>query len=183
MLFRSKILDIGTGSGCIALALKKHFKNSDVFACDISEGALDVARENAFANGVKVNFLQQDILQKSNWTTLVPRLPSFDLIVSNPPYVRKSEMEAMHKNVLDFEPHTALFVEDENALKYYEAITDFALVGNLKKNGYLFFEINEEMADDICRMAELKGFSNIQLKKDMRGKDRMLLCQNNFITL
>ncbi len=164
-----KLLDIGTGSGCIAIALKKYLPEAEVFALDISAEALATAKENAQSNGVSIHFIQQDILNKNSSFPF----SDVDIIVSNPPYVRHSEKTFMQKNVLNFEPHLALFVEDENALVYYEAIADFASK-KLIHSGFLFFEINEEKGAAVCEMLEQKGFTSIELKKDMNEKDRMV---------
>lgn len=167
---KPKILDIGTGSGCIAVALAKKLPDAEVQAWDISEGALSIARKNAELNGTSVRFLLKDALQ--------PTLDesSFDVIVSNPPYVLDQEKTTMEKNVLDFEPHTALFVPDNNPLLFYEKIAELALK-HLTNNGRLFFEINREKGTDVCRMLSAKGFSNVELRKDISGNDRMILAQ------
>nr|WP_068890741.1 peptide chain release factor N(5)-glutamine methyltransferase [Pedobacter panaciterrae] len=160
------ILDIGTGSGCIAISLKKKL-DFKVSAIDISEGALVVARGNALLNNAEVNFIHADILNyKSD--------EKYDVIVSNPPYITMEEQKAMHQNVLENEPHLALFVSDEKPLIFYEAIADFAL-SNLKDNGLLCFEINEYLGKETVQMLSDKSFVNIELKKDMQGKDRMIL--------
>lgn len=162
-----KILDIGTGSGCIAVALAKKLPAANVQAWDISEKALSVARENAKLNGVEVEFLQKDILSETT------NSEHFDIIVSNPPYVLEKEKAAMEKNVLDFEPHLALFVPDNDPLLFYEKIADFALK-NLTKQGKLYFEINREKGSELCEMLSEKGFSHIELRKDISGNERMV---------
>lgn len=165
------ILDIGTGSGCIAISIAKHFEHANVYALDISKEALEVAKENAKNNGVDISFLNKDILEISN-----ARLESqtqFDVIVSNPPYVRHLEKKMMHSNVLDNEPHLALFVDDENPLQFYKAITEFA-VKNLKNDGVLFFEINEYLGNEMIQLLKSNNFKNIQLKQDFFKKDRMI---------
>ena len=161
------ILDIGTGSGCIAIALKKHLPEANVSAIDISEEALMIAKANAILNQTKINFLQADILSP------IPKgANGFDIIVSNPPYVRHSEKDKMSRNVLDYEPHSALFVKDDDALVFYKAIADFAL-HNLVPGGKLYFEINEKLGADVKTLLEGKGFTNIEVKKDLSGKERI----------
>ncbi len=163
------ILDIGTGSGCIAIALKKHIPSAKVVALDISEEALKVAGQNALLNNVQINFLQDNILHPSS----VIGHNSFDIIVSNPPYVCISEKDEMQKNVLDYEPHLALFVEDSNPLLFYNAIADFALT-HLNRNGRLYFEINGMYGEETKQLMVEKGFKNIELKKDLNNKNRIL---------
>ncbi|PTT03603.1 peptide chain release factor N(5)-glutamine methyltransferase [Pedobacter sp. HMWF019] len=162
------LLDIGTGSGCIAVALKKSLDGFHVSALDVSVDALEVAQYNAAMNKVVVNFIEADILLYSG-------TESFDLIVSNPPYIKEDEKPEMHENVLAHEPHRALFVSNENPLIFYKAIANFALV-HLNPQGLLFFEINEYLGKETVEMLEFKGFTRITLKKDMQGKDRMVSC-------
>ena len=159
-------MDIGTGSGCIAIALKKVFSKAEVFALDVSEKALEVAKENAKINGAEINFICEDVFTHSP-------IHSFDIIVSNPPYVRVSEKEKMGKNVLNYEPHLALFVNDDDALKFYKAIADFALK-HLSPKGKLYFEINEGLRNDVKNLLQEKGFKNVEVKKDLSGKERMV---------
>ena len=166
------ILDIGTGSGCIAIALKKNLPQANVSAIDISEEALLTAKANAILNQTKINFLQADILKAKDKVEDKEGNDRFDIIVSNPPYVRASEKEKMNKNVLDFEPHLALFVNDEDPLMFYRAIVDFA-IHNLSQKGKLYFEINETLGNEVKKLLEGKGFKNVEIKKDMSGKDRM----------
>ena len=163
------ILDIGTGSGCIPIALGKHLPATAVHAIDISEKALAVAQRNAAAQGVPVQFHILDILNKSDWK----QLSRFDIIVSNPPYITEKEAMDMHNNVLLHEPHTALFVPDEQPLLFYEAIASFGLQ-HLNNNGLLFFEINEAYGKEVVNMLAARGYQNVELKKDMQGKDRMV---------
>lgn len=169
-----KILDIGTGSGCIAISLAKYLPEAQVFAVDISESALEIAKENADSNGVEVKFIKANILESSLWEDVALRQKgSFDIIVSNPPYVRELEKQEIKPNVLDNEPHLALFVENDNPLIFYKAITDFA-VDKLKSNGSLYFEINQYLGPETKQLlvdAELKA---IELRKDLNGNDRML---------
>ncbi len=161
-----KILDIGTGSGCIAISLKKHLPRCYITALDISHQALKVAERNAKLNSVKIHFQQMDILRE------VPN-DTFDMIVSNPPYVRNIEKKWMKKNVLLYEPHIALFVEDSNPLLFYERICSIAPM-LLKRKGYIFFEINEYLSKQMPILIEQKGFKNFILKKDIYGKYRMI---------
>jgi release factor glutamine methyltransferase len=167
----SVILDIGTGSGCIALAIKSRLKNSDVFGTDISEKALDVARLNAFKNNLDVVFFQADILkwEEFEWK-------NYDVIVSNPPYIRESEKGQMNSNVLDYEPENALFVSDRDPLVFYHSIATFAEI-YLAKNGILFFEINENLGSEINEMLVDLGLNDIEIRKDINGKNRMICCR------
>lgn len=160
------ILDIGTGSGCIAICLAK-YSSAKVSAMDISYEALSLAKQNANSNNVDVEFIEANILESKQV------FPKYDLIVSNPPYVLESEKLQMKTNVLEFEPHLALFVEDDESLVFYEKIIDFA-VSHLHNGGSLFFEINEQKAANIAQLLEENNFENILIKKDMQGKDRMI---------
>ena len=164
-----KILDIGTGTGCIAISLKLNLKNAEAFACDISEKALTTAHKNAKINNVDINFYKFDILEnyKEIWHK------SLDIIVSNPPYISESEKILMKKNVLEYEPHSALFVKNDRPLVFYEAISNFALL-NLKSGGQLWFEINEFYGEKIVKMLEDKCFAGIELIKDLNGKNRIV---------
>lgn len=166
-LSTAKILDIGTGSGCIALSLKCRLINSKVFGVDISEKALEVARGNAIRNNLDVDFFQCDILnwEKYNWR-------NYDVVVSNPPYVRMCEKAEMKDNVLKYEPESALFVSDQDPLVFYRSIAAFAKK-YLNKNGLLFFEINEYLGEEINKLLLGFGFWNIEIKADMNGKKRM----------
>jgi len=167
----SAILDIGTGSGCLALALKKQFPQAQVSATDVSFEALEVARENAAVNALDVHFFQSDILQWEKY-----RWKKYDVVVSNPPYVRESEKPSMPANVLKYEPERALFVTDADPLLFYREISTFALA-HLKKNGRLFFEINENLGAEVLQLLKKAGFVSIELKKDLFGKNRMVRCQ------
>jgi len=171
-----RILDIGTGSGCIAVALAKLIDNVKVYALDISKDALKVARKNTELNAVSVEFIEADILNINQ--SVFASESHFDIIVSNPPYVRDKEKELMKANVLNNEPHLALFVKDENPLQFYKAITDFA-VEKLNENGRLFFEINEFLGKDMIRLLLKNNFKNIQLKQDIFKKDRMIKGEKN----
>jgi release factor glutamine methyltransferase len=170
-----RVLDIGTGSGCIPIALKKEIPSAQVSAIDISEKALEMARKNALNNQVEVNFIQQDILQSSNLQISKSSNLLFDVIVSNPPYVRNLEKHEIKKNVLDYEPHLALFVDDSDALLFYRKIAQLALK-SLTPNGKLFFEINQYLAKETFELVEQLGFKNIELRKDFIGNDRMICC-------
>ncbi|MBS7563130.1 peptide chain release factor N(5)-glutamine methyltransferase [Mucilaginibacter sp. Bleaf8] len=166
----TKILDVGTGSGCIAISLAKTINGSIVTAMDISVTALQTARENAIANGANVTFIEADVL---NEQTINMIEPNQSVIVSNPPYVTPLDKEHMHTNVTDFEPHTALFVPQEDPLLFYNTIADLA-IARLSKSGLLFFEINEAYGQATVEMLSGKGFTDIELRKDMFGKDRMI---------
>ncbi len=167
-----RILDIGTGSGCIAISLAKNIPQSKVHAWDISSDAIDVARKNTINNGVKINFSQHDILKVSPgiWDQ------KFDIIVSNPPYVCESEKAQMQNNVLKYEPHTALFVDDNNPLIFYSTIADFAKKA-LTQNGFIYFEINAMFGEEVVEMLKEGGFSNIILRQDINSKNRMVRAQ------
>jgi release factor glutamine methyltransferase len=163
-----KILDIGTGSGCIAISLAKNIKNSKVTAIDVSENALQVVKQNSLLNKVEIKTLQQDILK-------VPKFDcKFDIIVSNPPYVTDSEKDLMNKNVLENEPHLALFVPNSEPLKFYEAITSFAK-DHLNKEGKLYFEINEMFGKETAALLKENKFLNTLVLKDLSGKDRIVV--------
>lgn len=162
-----KILDIGTGSGCIAISLAKNLQNAQVFAIDVSEKALATARKNAILNEVNVTFIEQNILETLDLEQ------EFDIIVSNPPYVRNLEKEEIKKNVLDNEPHLALFVEDHDALIFYRKIAELAQK-NLSNSGQLYFEINQYLGKEMDSLLEELNFKNIELRKDIYGNDRMM---------
>ena len=161
------ILDIGTGTGCIPISLKKNIPQAEVSAIDVSEEALKVAQKNALENKVAINFILQNILEIEDLKQ------QFDIIVSNPPYVRNMEKQEIKKNVLAFEPHLALFVEDNDALLFYRKIAQLALK-SLTPNGLLFFEINQYLGKETVELLENLGFKNIELKKDIYGNDRMI---------
>jgi len=177
------ILDIGTGSGCIAISLAKHLPEANISGMDISKQALQIALQNAKLNKVKINFLIRDIL-KNNDTSNYPTslgtglamnsLPiEFDIIVSNPPYVRELEKLEIKSNVLQNEPHIALFVSDDNPLLFYDKIADFAKQ-YLTANGLLFLEINQYLVENTTTLLQQKGFKTIELRKDVFGNDRMI---------
>lgn len=169
------ILDIGTGSGCIAISLAKELPNFIVSAYDISKNALETAKKNAELNKADVNFEKVDILKPPFIHSLFqyPLRHSFNIIVSNPPYVTKQEIYRMQKNVLDFEPHLALFVEDSEPLIFYEAIANFAF-NNLTDNGLVAVEINEALGEETANVFRRKGFSEVEIIKDMHQKDRFV---------
>lgn len=166
------ILDVGTGSGCIAVALAKHIPQTKVFALDVSKEALKVAKQNAVLNNVEIDFIEADILNSEIWSDYLKH-QKFDIIVSNPPYVREQEKSKMKSNVLDYEPHLALFVSDENPLRFYKAITDFSTI-YLNHGGRLFFEINEYLGNDMIQLLKEHNFVNIELKQDIFKRDRMI---------
>jgi release factor glutamine methyltransferase len=165
------ILDIGTGSGCIAISLKKNLPNATVWAMDISAGALKTAKENAELNDVEVNFIEGDVLNLTHNSQLATL--NYNIIISNPPYVTPADKDLMHTNVTDFEPHTALFVPQDDPLLFYRAIADLA-AKNLIEGGLLFLEINESYGNETAEMLRAKLFKAIELRKDMCGRDRMI---------
>lgn len=162
-----KILDIGTGSGCIAISLAKNLPHAEVFAIDVSEKALETAKRNALKNETQVAFLLKNILETEDLEQ------QFDIIVSNPPYVRNLEKEEIKKNVLDYEPHLALFVEDNDALIFYRKISELAQK-NLTENGQLYFEINQYLGTEMIDLLDAKNFATIELRKDIYENDRMI---------
>ena len=164
-----KVLDIGTGSGCIAISLAAHLNNSNVFAYDISDKAIELTQKNANLNKQQVTTIKKDIIS----TTNITEIQQFDIIVSNPPYVLEKEKELMAKNVLEYEPEMALFVENDDALLFYNAIISYSKL-NLKTGGKLYFEINESKGKAIENALQKAGFENIIIKKDINGKDRMV---------
>lgn len=167
-----KGLDIGTGSGCIPISLKKNRPDWSLTGMDISEEALQVARRNALKNQVEVNWIVQDVLDEEAWD----KLGRYDFIVSNPPYIPLEEKKVMPRQVLDYEPALALFVENDNALIFYRKIHDLA-IRSLSTGGSLFFELNEFNARAVQAMVDLRFFTEAVLLPDMQGKDRMLYCQ------
>jgi len=167
---KTNILDIGTGSGCIAISLAANLSaNHHVTALDISDKAIKIAKKNATNNNTKVRFIKDDALNLKS--EIINR--KFDVIVSNPPYVRNLEKAEIQDNVLKNEPHLALFVDDENPLLFYDAISKFALK-NLNQNGFIYFEINQYLAKETIDLLKNKGFKNIKLKKDIFKNDRMI---------
>ncbi len=163
-----RILDIGSGSGCIPIALKRRIRRAEVWSCDISNDALEVAKKNAGNLNVDVNFLQLDFLDETQWE----QLPSFDIIVSNPPYIPVMGKATMNVNVLDYEPATALFVPDNDPLVFYKAIALFGKT-HLKKEGNIYSEIHEDLGEATVQLFQSAGYTT-ELKKDMQQKDRMV---------
>ena len=161
------LLDVGTGSGCIAVALKKKFPSANVSAMDISPEALALAKENAALNEVNIEFIQDDILHPAATDR------KWDVIVSNPPYIPASEQRYLHKNVTDFEPHLALFVQDNDPLIFYRKIAEFAL-SHLTAGGRLYVEIHQSLGRLCCQLLESMGFQSVVLRKDLSGNDRMI---------
>lgn len=166
-----KLLDIGTGSGCIAISLAKSLPTSEVVALDVSAEAIAVAKENASSNHVEIEFIETDILSDS--ASLNFKKESLDLIVSNPPYVRQMEKQAMKPNVLEHEPHLALFVENDDALLFYKAIAQFAMI-HLKSNSPIYFEINQYLREEMFQLMRSLGYVSVEIRKDIFGNDRML---------
>ncbi len=164
-------LDIGTGSGCLALGIKKYLSSAQVIALDKSETALEIAKENSQSTGFQLEFRQLDILDKTSWSTL----PKFNGIVSNPPYIPENELKIMGASVVKHEPEMALMVSNEDPLVFYRNIGAFAQA-HLVPNGWLLFEINEFYGKETMALLTKQGFRNIELRKDMQGKDRMIGC-------
>ena len=162
-----KILDVGTGSGCIAISLKKNLPKTKVFALDISKKAIETAQKNADANDVPIHFIAQNILETQNLDQ------KYDIIVSNPPYVRNLEKYEIQKNVLNNEPHLALFVDDDDALIFYKKIAVLAQT-YLEPNGNLYFEINQYLGQETMQLLADMGFLSLELRQDIYGNDRMI---------
>ncbi|WP_286965146.1 peptide chain release factor N(5)-glutamine methyltransferase [Flavobacterium sp. UBA4854] len=162
-----RILDIGTGTGCIAISLAKNLPNAEVFGIDVSKKAIETAKRNAVANNVDVTFMLLNILEAEEFSN------QFDIIVSNPPYVRNLEKVEIKKNVLDYEPHLALFVEDNDPLIFYRKIASLAQNG-LQKKGKLYFEINQYLGKEMIELLENMSFENVELRKDIYDNDRMV---------
>jgi release factor glutamine methyltransferase len=162
-----RIWDIGTGSGCIAIALAKQFPNAEVIAFDVSDEALQIAKENAESNGVMVTFVHDDVLNPTSDYFSQP----VDVVVSNPPYVCNNERAAMEANVLDWEPESALFVPDDDSLRFYRQILALAQP-QLNPNGQIWFEINERMGEEMVRACHEMGFSNVEILLDFAEKPR-----------
>ena len=175
-----EVLDIGTGSGCIPIAIKANLPKANISAIDVSQQALEVAKRNADLNKVTINFIKVNILEVEDLSQLTSSIihhpSSYNIIVSNPPYVRNLEKREIKKNVLDYEPHLALFVADKEPLLFYRKIAQLALK-SLVPNGLLFFEINQYLGKETIELLENLGFKNIELKKDMYGNDRMIRCK------
>ena len=164
-----KILDIGTGSGCIPIVLKKKLPEAEIYSCDIREGALAIARRNAASLHATVEFKKVDFLDPSQRL----ELPEVDCVVSNPPYIPARDINSIPRNVAAYEPHLALFVADEDPLVFYKAMADFGSK-RLSAGGQLFAELHESHANDVARLFEACRFSSIEVKKDMQGKERMI---------
>ncbi|MBM3416261.1 MAG: peptide chain release factor N(5)-glutamine methyltransferase [Bacteroidetes bacterium] len=168
-----KILDIGTGSGCIAVSLKRRLRKAEVWACDVSSRALEAAAKNATTLGTDVNFIPLNFLDKREWE----KLPAFNIIVSNPPYVPESDKQHLNPNVLSYEPHTALFVPDNDPLMFYKAIAEFGKE-HLNKGGSIYAEIHESLGLSATTLFQHHGY-NTELKTDMQKKDRMVRAIRN----
>ncbi|MBS1654984.1 MAG: peptide chain release factor N(5)-glutamine methyltransferase [Bacteroidetes bacterium] len=162
------ILDIGTGSGCIPVSLKRKFRKANVYACDVSDAALKIAQLNAERLQADIRFFRVDFLNRSSWESL----PEVTLIVSNPPYIPLKDKDSMQDNVVQYEPHIALFVPDNDSLIFYNAIADFATI-KLKPGGNIYMEIHENLSTGVARLFESAGFVT-EIRKDMQGKDRMI---------
>ncbi len=161
------ILDVGTGSGCIAIALARNLPKANIHAFDLSEEAINIAKRNAKHNNVNVSFFKSDIFNPG-----LPGSVKYDIIVSNPPYILENEKKMMHKNVLDFEPQEALFVPETDPLKYYRAIVNQSKT-IIRDGGKLYLEINEKQGPNICKLLEENSYNFIETKKDINGKTRM----------
>jgi len=164
----ARVIDLGTGSGCIAIALKDRFAEAQVYGVDNSIDALDVAMENATRNNLEISFFQFDILRQQRLGFM-----NFDLMVSKPPYVTIGEKRQMHANVLDNEPHGALFVPDDDPLLFYRKIADLA-DGHLNRGGSIFFEINRAFGADVAQLLSDRAYIDVEIKKDFNGNDRMV---------
>lgn len=168
------ILDVGTGSGCIPIVLKKKLPDADITAIDVCSEALFTATENAIGHNTDINFILLDFLDAQKWNELT----HYEIIVSNPPYIKQNELNTMHDRVISFEPHLALFVPENDPLMFYKKLAGFSLT-HLNPGGCLFVEINEALGNDVKNLFESSGFVNIELKKDMQGKNRMIkACKN-----
>ena len=166
------ILDLGTGSGCIAISLNKQMPQATVEACDISHEALAIARENNEMNGTDVTFFHHDMLD------LATPLPhSYSVLVSNPPYIKQSEAADMEQHVTEWEPHTALFVPDDDALRFYRAIAEIGQTDALLPGGHIYVEINQALGKETVKLFESYGYKEVTLRKDIYGNDRMIKCK------
>jgi release factor glutamine methyltransferase len=168
-----KILDVGTGSGCIALTLKNQIPRAEVWGCDVSEEALTVARRNGSTLNIRVDFQGMNFLDEEQQL----QLPTVDIIVSNPPYVPLKDKDQMRSNVLDYEPHLALFVPDNDPLRFYKALSAFGKK-RLYENGSIYMEIHEELGDAVVHLFKTEGYLHVELRKDMQGKERMVKVQS-----
>lgn len=174
-LHQPKILDLGTGSGCIAISLSKLIPQAKVEACDISDGALNIARENNRTNATNVDFFTFDMLQ-----TKCPLPCSYDVLVSNPPYIKQSEAVDMERHVTEWEPHMALFVPDDDALRFYRAIAEIGQTAALHSGGHIYMEINQALGEETVSLFETYGYKEIELRKDIFGNDRMVKAVKSF---
>lgn len=165
-----KVLDMGTGSGCIALGIKNKLSTADVHGCDISEPALEVARKNSESLGLAVKWHRYDILNASSYFAAT----KFDIIVSNPPYIPMSESSTLSENVLHHEPHLALFATDDDPLQFYKAIVQFGR-NQLSENGRIYFEVHYSYAQEVCALLTENGYTSVEIRKDMQGKERMVV--------
>lgn len=170
--FEGKILDVGSGSGCIPVVLKSQFPQAGVFSIDLSKGAIEIAKSNAEYHQTPIQFLEMDFLDDSNWN----KLPRFDIIVSNPPYIVESEKSDMKENVLKYEPKTALFVPDNDPLIFYRKIADFAST-HLNPGGKIYVEINQNLGEETKELLQ-KSFQTVELRKDISGNYRMIKAFN-----
>lgn len=166
---RPSILDLGTGSGCIAIALSKRIPEAIIEACDISHEALKVAKENGERNGAKVSFFHYDMLDHAT-----PLPHSYNILVSNPPYIKQSESIDMERHVTEWEPHTALFVPDDDALRFYRAIAEIGQTEALQPGGSIYVEINQQLGKGTVALFENYGYKEVELRKDIYGNDRMV---------
>lgn len=168
------ILDLGTGSGCIAIALSRRLPQATIDACDISAEALSVAQKNNSANGTSVSFFSYDMLRST-----APLPHSYDILVSNPPYIKQCEATEMERNVTEWEPHTALFVPDDDALCFYRAIAELGETETLHAGGHIYVEINQQLGKETVELFESFGYKDVTLRKDIYGNDRMIRCRKN----
>ena len=168
---KPSILDLGTGSGCIAIALSKSLPGATMDACDISDEALSIAKKNGEMNGVEVSFFQHDML---NLSTPLPH--SYNILVSNPPYIKQSEASDMEEHVTRWEPHTALFVPDEDPLRFYRAIAEIGMTTALLPGGHIYVEINQALGTETVALFESYDYKEVTLRKDIYGNDRMIKC-------
>ncbi len=165
----TRILDLGTGSGCIAIALSKRIPEAAIEACDISHEALKVAKENGERNGAKVSFFHHDMLDHDT-----PLPHSYNVLVSNPPYIKQSESIDMERHVTEWEPHTALFVPDDDALRFYRAIAEIGQTDTLVPSGSIYVEINQQLGKETVELFKSYGYKEVELRKDIYGNDRMV---------
>lgn len=168
---KPSILDLGTGSGCIAIALSKSLSGATVDACDISDEALSIAKKNGKMNGAEVSFFQHDMLNLS-----APLPHSYNILVGNPPYIKQSEASDLEEHVTRWEPHTALFVPDEDPLRFYRAIAEIGMTTALLPGGHIYVEINQALGAETVALFESYEYKEVELRKDIYGNDRMIKC-------